>query len=548
MFKRRQKSFYSNSSGGDSAPRLSSLPSTKGFSSPSATSLSSGERSPRPRLVRIPGDPLSLRAEEAVPFFAPGTADDGPAFSNFGREDRLKVVIVGTGFAGLAAAIACARQNLSVTVLERSSGLSPHGDSIMFGSNASKLLHRWGVGKEMYARAASKGGWWLFKGQDGAEVWQENVDELPAQYGAPILQGRRASFLGSLGIEARLLGVNIRLEAEVVQYWDAEDEPAVMLRSGEVIRGDVILVADGVHSPARRLLAPHDRPAPPKRPSGYSIHRAVMSTETIAVDPVCSYLLDGNIRTWLGPDAHICTYPMDNGRLLAFTFTHRDDSAAASLDWRDKKPIAEVLAQLSDAWDPSLRKAMAHPPSTLHWKILDETPEEEWISASGKICFIGDSVHAMMPTSFQGGSQAVEDAATIALCLAMAGSDPTGVRVALETHEALRRPRVQQAQSLGRKQQSLWHAFATSSPSSPLVSNPSSLRPLSFSLYAHDAEHFALANFAAFARAIDPDFVVRREWVAQAAENAEIDLRDVQEGARGKSAREGGVRRPKPAK
>lgn len=65
-----------------------------------------------------------------------------------------------------------------MTVLERSSGISPHGDSILFGSNASKMLMRWGVGKEMYAQAASKGGWWLFKDKEGERIWEENVCEL----------------------------------------------------------------------------------------------------------------------------------------------------------------------------------------------------------------------------------------------------------------------------------------------------------------------------------------------------------------------------------
>ncbi|GJN94739.1 hypothetical protein Rhopal_007831-T1 [Rhodotorula paludigena] len=448
------------------------------------------------------------------------------AFSSL-ASNRLRVIIVGTGFAGLAAAIACARQNFAVTVLERSSGLSPHGDSILFGSNASKLLHRWDVGADMYKRGASRGKW-IFKTQQGEDIWVEDLDEFPAIYGAPILQGKRASFLGSLGVEARLLGVQIRYESEVVKYWDSAEEPAVVLASGEVVSGDVVIVADGVHSPARHLLASRDRPAVPKRPSGYSIHRAVMTSGAIASDATCADFLDGTIRTWVGDDCHVCTYPMEHGNALAFTFTHRDEQREASLDWRNKKPIAEATEQLDASWDPALRAVLAHFPSTLHWQILDETPETEWISAGGKIGFIGDAVHAMMPTSLQGGSQSIEDAATIALCLAMAGSDPAGVRVALETYESLRRPRVQQAQSLGKQQQDLWHSFASrasSSTSSP--PRPSSLRPLSFALYAHDAEHFALVNFPAYAQANDPDFVMQRRWVVEAARNAGIDLAQV---------------------
>ena len=60
-----------------------------------------------------------------------------------------------------------------------------------------------------------------------------------AQVGAPVLQGRRPTFLASLGTQARMLGVQIRLHSEVIQYWDSDDEPAVVLVSGEVVKGDV---------------------------------------------------------------------------------------------------------------------------------------------------------------------------------------------------------------------------------------------------------------------------------------------------------------------
>jgi hypothetical protein len=68
-----------------------------------------------------------------------------------------------------------------------------------------------------------------------AALWCCRID----QHGAPILQGRRSTFLGSLGTEARLLGVTIRLASEVVKYWDSNEEPAVVLRGGETLRADV---------------------------------------------------------------------------------------------------------------------------------------------------------------------------------------------------------------------------------------------------------------------------------------------------------------------
>lgn len=75
--------------------------------------------------------------------------------------------------------------------------------------------------------------------------------------------------------------------------------------------------------------------------------------------------------------------PLPHAHPISQTFTQRDAGHSASLDWRDRKPIDEVLASLHD-WDPVLRRAVGYFPSSLHWAILDEPPEEEWISEGGK--------------------------------------------------------------------------------------------------------------------------------------------------------------------
>lgn len=105
-----------------------------------------------------------------------------------------------------------------------------------------------------------------------------------------------------------MLGVTIRLASEAVKYWDSNDEPAVVLRGGENLRADVssrdrfglagrlahsldvqvVIVADGVHSPARWLLTPHARKAAEKIPSGYSVHRSAISAEKLKADSRCS--------------------------------------------------------------------------------------------------------------------------------------------------------------------------------------------------------------------------------------------------------------------
>ena len=49
---------------------------------------------------------------------------------------------------------------------------------------------------------------------------------------------------------------------------------------------------------------------------------------------------------------------------------------------------------------------------------------------------VGDSAHPFLPTSGQGAGQAVEDAATIAICLELAGKQ--GISLALRASEKIR--------------------------------------------------------------------------------------------------------------
>src|SRR3569833_4504361 len=55
----------------------------------------------------------------------------------------IRVIIVGTGFAGLTAAIECHRNGHDVLVLESFPELKVLGDIISFGQNSARIFRRW---------------------------------------------------------------------------------------------------------------------------------------------------------------------------------------------------------------------------------------------------------------------------------------------------------------------------------------------------------------------------------------------------------------------
>jgi hypothetical protein len=66
-------------------------------------------------------------------------------------------------------------------------------------------------------------------------------------------------------------------------------------------------------------------------------------------------------------------------------FIHKEDTGApSSFDWRDRRPIAEVLALLQ-GWDESLVEAIKTFGTCLHWPKTEQDAEERWISAGGKV-------------------------------------------------------------------------------------------------------------------------------------------------------------------
>ncbi|GEM06638.1 cullin 3 [Rhodotorula toruloides] len=435
-------------------------------------------------------------------------------FGQWEDDCRLKVLVVGSGYAGLAAAIACARQGYSVTVLERGSGKSPHGDLLTLGSNCVRLLARWGLFTDLWQKSA-RGGWWLLKDYKGNDLEGKDLRDFPAIYGAPLMQGHRAQYLGVLGIEARMLGVEFETGTEVVEFNDSAKSPSVVTARGETLFADCIVVADGVSSYARAYLAPELGESSTKLRSNesntdttdegkmYSVHRGAMTSDKLRTNPLTSYFFDGCIRTFLGPDSHLKIAPLDNNQQVSFTYVSRS-RYKASLNWRDRRPVAEVTERLKEeGWDPSVMEAVSAFRTCLNWAVEEDPPAERWCTDGGKIVLLGDAVHALSPMSFQGASQAIADGASLAVCLALAGGTIEGVPRALQTLEALRRPRVLEAQQRGTLQRKLWHGW---------FDNPS---PAKYDLliaetYDYDVEMHTLASFERVCQKVagDKAFVV----------------------------------------
>lgn len=98
--------------------------------------------------------------------------------------------------------------------------------------------------------------------------------------------------------------MNIRLNSKVQKVdpsW-----PTVTLESGEKLKADLIIGADGLNSRLRDIVVGHpDKPTP----TGDATYRALIPTGPMMKDPDLKQLLDeGSVNVWMGPGRHIVSY------------------------------------------------------------------------------------------------------------------------------------------------------------------------------------------------------------------------------------------------
>ena len=203
----------------------------------------------------------------------------------------------------------------------------------------------------------------------------------------------------------------------------------VRLQNGQLIQGDIVVGADGVHSITRSAIPGGDLKPFCEGPDAKAAFRFLLERETARQDPVTAPLVAemGEARMWYAVDRRIIMYPTSDNQILNFvgihpmseTLSQQDDSEAWGNGGSVKKMI-EVFKSFDPAVLSLIGKADA---STLRvWKLLDMATMPSWTSE--RLVLIGDAAHPFLPHMGQGGACAIEDA--IALSVMLPGDTKPG--------------------------------------------------------------------------------------------------------------------------
>ncbi|KAK4139982.1 6-hydroxynicotinate 3-monooxygenase [Dichotomopilus funicola] len=390
---------------------------------------------------------------------------------------NIRVIIVGAGFAGLAAAIECTRKGHSVTLFEKSPSLDEItrvGDIISFDPNGARAFERWpGVIEQMEA-IARQTSWLDLYHYQGRFVTRQSFAGEKA-WGRRI-NGHRGQLHRIIYDHAVARGVDIRLGVRVEDYFETDGheadsdntssnsvpEAGVVLAHGQRVSADVVIAAEGVRSRGRKIVLGFDEN--PKS-SGYAVYRAWFPADRIRDNPMLSHLVADSVDThqgFIGPDIHFLASTIRSATEVNWVFTHIDDGNIEE-SWQCPGKPAEALRYLdgdgdeNNRWCPVVRELVKATPEgrLIDHKLVYRDPLPTFVSPGARICLIGDAAHPFLPTSIQGASQSIEDGVVLAACLERSGKG--NIPRALRAYEKLRYERVHRAQAMGPVTRERWH-------------------------------------------------------------------------------------------
>jgi 2-heptyl-3-hydroxy-4(1H)-quinolone synthase len=301
----------------------------------------------------------------------------------------ISTLVVGGGIGGLSLARELTLRGLAVTVLEKAPRIAPVGAGIIMNPNAMGVLERNGLAQALRANA------WPYLARDTCD---RHGRLLARRDYRPLYDAGKLA-VGALVHRAHLHEVLFNgVPPGVVRFSSSFRKlvPAgVETEGGESFAADVVVGADGIHSPVRRQLFGEVAP----RYMGYRSHRMVVDNVARVDD----------FTELLGRGQRIGLVPIAPGRIYIWTTFNSPRAPAPELRSAD-----EFRAMFRQFTDPRVVKLFAQirSPGEIITTDVEELSHEPWVK--GRVALLGDSVHAMTPNIGQGAGMAMEDAAVLA--------------------------------------------------------------------------------------------------------------------------------------
>lgn len=319
---------------------------------------------------------------------------------------RTPALIIGSGIAGPAAAMALQKAGIASVVYEaHPTSAAGIGEFLTLATNGVNALRTLDADAPAVAAGFPTTAMTLWSGTGkrlGAAVVSMTLPD-----GATGYTLKRSDLYQALTKQAVARGIRIEHGKRLVAVEPVDGGMRARFEDGTEAIGAILIGSDGVHSTVRRLIDPQ---APAPKYAGLVNVGGFVRGVHVDADPGTYHMIFGK-RAFFGyavaPDGEVWWF----ANVPQPTEPARGSLAATSSDeWR-----RHLIKLFADDAGPAVRLIQATPhdlaASTFH--TLPHLPR--W--HTDRMIVIGDAAHAPSPSSGQGASLSIEDAVYLARCL-----------------------------------------------------------------------------------------------------------------------------------
>lgn len=362
-------------------------------------------------------------------------------FGNLGAAKReMSVIIVGAGIGGMATAVALRRVGIRATIIERVAAIQEVGAGFWLSSNGTKVLQHLGCLERLRSGMVVTEDQ-VFRTVSDDTLLYKSVfgDRALGKFGAPVGFVHRADLLAALMEDVPT--ESILLGRRAVDIVETEVGVTVVLDDGSSVKGDALIGADGIRSAVRRWRFGDEDP----RFTGTVCWRSVLPAERLSFDP-------GNTQhCWFGVGRSIVSYALRGGKFFNFVgFVPAEEVEQES--WTHSGDIAKMRQSFAGSCD-RVQSILDAVDDAFVTGLYFRDPIRDW--STPRTTLLGDAAHPTLPTVGQGAQMALEDAVTVAHCLAKHGSGR--IAEALAEYASRRRARTARIHELARANERWMH-------------------------------------------------------------------------------------------
>ena len=358
---------------------------------------------------------------------------------------RLRVIVAGAGMGGLTLAVALLQKGIDVDIYEQSSELREVGAGLWISANGGKVLEKLGLKKAVEAINLPPQDRVVRFWKTGEEHSVYNRDAQASKADHTLIQVLRAE------LQRVLYEAVVALKPDAVHFGvrtvgaeTVNGRARLLLEGGAVAEGDLVVGCDGAHSRVRQALFGQA----PARYTGANAWRGLASMSRLK--PQHQRAL---ASTWIGPTAHVTTYPVQRDGEEFVSFSAQVDSEHWQTEsWSERGELADALKDF-EGWHQDILDLFMQSENLFRWGLFVRDPLERW--SKGQVTLVGDACHSMTPYLGMGVNVTMEDAYVLARCLEEL---PGGIEEALGRYDAARIGRANRTKAKSLEMLNIFHS------------------------------------------------------------------------------------------